>query len=332
MQTHSLTADGLTTETRTVVWAEVESRPPGPVCCPEACGSVDRRSVAGWPSTRGFALAAAFLVLAWCSSATASSVVGWGSYGYSGRSANWVPDDLTNIDVVAVAAGNDQHVALGHDGTVTAWGTAWLGYWQNWVAPVTGLSNVVQLATGGYYVAALRTDGTVAFFNRSWYQAAPRFPIAAVEGLTNVQAIAVGYTHGLALLADSTVAGWGDNYNGQRDPLPASLGSWEWRQVLTIAWPSSVTAALSAGATTTTGKAPCQLALPMWWRSRRVTTAAPPLPPMVRSSGGGMSGLDSRRLTSPRVSRSRSGTEGCSACGRTGLLSGPGGPWTMHPA
>ena len=66
-----------------------------------------------------------------------------------------MPPALGNV--VAVAAGGGDSMALRADGTVVVWGNNTYG--QTNVPP--GLSNVVAIAAGFYHCLALRNDGTV---------------------------------------------------------------------------------------------------------------------------------------------------------------------------
>src|SRR5206468_3021324 len=63
---------------------------------------------------------------------------------------NTPPAGLSNV--VAIAMGGNQDLALMNDGTVTAW--CW-----DYVPP--GLSNVIALAVGQLHSLALKNDGTV---------------------------------------------------------------------------------------------------------------------------------------------------------------------------
>jgi hypothetical protein len=159
-----------------------------------------------------------------------------------------VPDGLTNI--VAVAAGLDDALALRADGTVVAWGanaygitnvpsslsnvvaisSGWLFHMAlrsngtvvtrgiSSTAVPDGLSNVVAIAAGGHqFCLALRTDRTVVSWgwNGSGQTNVP-------VGLTNVIAIAAGLDHSLALREDGTVTAWGDNTFGAA-AIPTNL-------------------------------------------------------------------------------------------------------------
>jgi hypothetical protein len=120
-------------------------------------------------------------------------VVAWGSNTL--KQTN-VPPNLTNI--IAIAAGSVQSVALRSDGTVCAWGTSNFG--ETNVPP--GLSNVVSIAAAGFYgnkygyCLALKSDGTVT----EWGS------VKQPAGLSNVVAIAAGAYWWMALKSDGTVA------------------------------------------------------------------------------------------------------------------------------
>ena len=167
---------------------------------------------------------------------------------WSGVSVTNVPSGLTNI--VAVAAGLDDALALRDDGTIVAWGandygitnvpsnvsnvvaisSGWLFHMAlrddstvaTWGASSTAvppsLSNVVAIAAGGHqFCLALRTDKTVV----SWgWNGSGQTNVPA--DLTNVIAVAAGLDHSLALREDGTVVAWGDNTFGAAS-VPTNL-------------------------------------------------------------------------------------------------------------
>jgi alpha-tubulin suppressor-like RCC1 family protein len=136
-----------------------------------------------------------------------ASVVGWGDDS-SGQ--NNVPPGLSNI--IAVACGWDQSLALTTYGTVIAWGA----YWATNSMP-QGLSNVTAIAAGQGYSLVLKSDGTVA----GWGYATPAVVPANV---TNTVAIAAGTSHALALRDDGSVVAWGDNSSGKTS-VPENLAN-----------------------------------------------------------------------------------------------------------
>jgi alpha-tubulin suppressor-like RCC1 family protein len=105
-----------------------------------------------------------------------------------------VPSGLD--DVVAIAAGYGQQLAVRSNGTVVCWGNTISGSPQ----PPASLSNVVAVASGGIHSVALKRDGTVVGWG---LQATPP------SGLFGVIAIASGHDHTLALKADGTTVTWG---------------------------------------------------------------------------------------------------------------------------
>ena len=136
-----------------------------------------------------------------------TSFVVWGDNSY-GEFA--VPSGLTNV--VAIAAGLNDILALKSDGTVVGWGYNYYGQ----ATPPAGLSNVVAIAASGHSLA-LKSDGTVVGWgDNETGQATPP------AGLSNVVAIAAGGLHSIALKSDGTVICWGYNYCGQSTP-PAGL-------------------------------------------------------------------------------------------------------------
>ncbi len=174
--------------------------------------------------------------------ATGTLTVGWGA-GVN------VPPGLT--DVIALADGYGQSLAVRSNGTVVAWGAntygqarvpseltgvtaVSAGMYHSLVrksdgtvvvlggrstdglspAPV-GLSHVTAIAAGAYHNLALKSDGTVV----GWGQpAAARVP----AGLRDVTAISAGYSQSVALKTDGTVVAWGANVGGALD-VPAGL-------------------------------------------------------------------------------------------------------------
>lgn len=156
---------------------------------------------------------------------------------FSGGSVTNVPAGLTNI--VAVAAGLNDALALRDDGTVVAWGandfgitnvppsatnvvsisSGWLFHMAlradstvvTWGVALTGaptgLSNVVAIAAGGHqFCLALKADGAVVAWG---YNGLGQTNVPS--GLKNVVAVAAGVDHSLALRGDGTVVAWGDN-------------------------------------------------------------------------------------------------------------------------
>jgi hypothetical protein len=183
--------------------------------------------------------------------AEAGSQPGWvAAWGYNAYGQTDVPPGLTNV--VAIAAGYFQSLALKADQTVVAWGLSNLG--QTSVPP--GLSNVVAIAAGYYHNLALKGDGTVVAWGLDNTNVPPglsnmvaiaggvRHSLALQSngivvawggdndygqtsvppGLSNVVAIAAGYYHSLALKADGTVMAWGYNGSGRTD-VPAGLSN-----------------------------------------------------------------------------------------------------------
>src|SRR5579859_1237941 len=100
-----------------------------------------------------------------------AEIVAWGPYSYA---------DPTNlVNVVAVASGASQSLALIRSGTVVGWG--------NSAAVPPDLTNAVAIASDR---AALRNNGTVTNWGSYNYLLSP--------AVTNVVAIAGGDSFGLA--------------------------------------------------------------------------------------------------------------------------------------
>ena len=136
------------------------------------------------------------------SRATTSQVVEWGDT----RQA--MPAGLTNV--MAVAAGDLESLALRDDGTVVRW-----GYYGGGVP--AGLSNVVAIDGGAQHDLALASNGIVVAWGIGVATNVP-------AGLSNVVAIAAGSYHSLALNKNGTVIAWGDNSKGQTN-VPAGLSN-----------------------------------------------------------------------------------------------------------
>jgi hypothetical protein len=103
-------------------------------------------------------------------------------------------------NVVAIAGGPSQGLALKSDSTVTAFGLGMLGW--NEVPP--GLSNVTSIAVEGNSCWAIKQDSTVARWGEG-----DKDEANIVAGLSNVTAIAwAGYRSYLALKKEGTVSGF----------------------------------------------------------------------------------------------------------------------------
>ena len=120
------------------------------------------------------------------------TVFGWGNND-SEQSSNVVMEELT--DVIAIAAGGAQSLALKKDGTMVAWGGGVTS-----LVPVD-FSGVSAIAAGSRHILALKSDHTVVTWGDSVVPA----------GLNNVVAIAAGWAHTVAVKSDGTVVVWGSN-------------------------------------------------------------------------------------------------------------------------
>ncbi len=137
------------------------------------------------------------------------------------------------VQVVAIASGDQHHLALRADGTVWSWGIGDMGengtgdltkQYTHAVLPtqVPGLDHVVAIDARGQNLSlALKDDGTVwAWGSNSFgrlgivgptYGASP----VQVPGLADIVAISAGAYHVLAMRRDGVVLAWGRNANGQ---------------------------------------------------------------------------------------------------------------------
>jgi len=142
---------------------------------------------------------------------------------------------LTNV--VAIAAGEGQSLALKRDGSVIGWGSSrvpanlsnvtaisagitpeandlalkddgsvveWTRSGERLPTPVGLSSNTIAIAAGGYHNLALKKDGTVVAWGRNDY-GQTTVPV----GLSIIVAIAAGGNYSLALKKDGTVVAWG---------------------------------------------------------------------------------------------------------------------------
>jgi len=168
-----------------------------------------------------------------------------GSLAVWGYAATQAPAGLT--EVVAVAVGQGQTLALKADGTVVAWGSNIVGQ----ATVPAGLKDVVEIAAGFNFSLALKRDGSVVGWGSS-YQSNGPFPPGASgikaaqysaigikadntvlvwgssqtytppSDLTNVTKVTTGSSHSMALKSDGTAVAWGDNGYGKTS-VPAGL-------------------------------------------------------------------------------------------------------------
>jgi hypothetical protein len=139
----------------------------------------------------------------------ANRVVAWGDNFYGQTN---VPPAATNV--IAVAAGGAQSLALRSDGTVMSWGH------PARTAVPGDLSNVVAIAAGDGQNLALKSDGSLVAWGAPSNAQLTNVP----PGLSNIVAIAAGDSHNLVLRADGTIYAWGSNFSGQTN-VPAGLSN-----------------------------------------------------------------------------------------------------------
>jgi T5SS/PEP-CTERM-associated repeat protein len=121
------------------------------------------------------------------------------------------PPALTGV--VAIACGQAQSMALTNGGAVVCWGSNANGV----STPPASATNVAAIAAGKFHNLALRADGTVVGWGLSLH--GETNPPASLNG---VVAIAGGLSCSLALKSDGSVVGWGDNIAGQTN-IPAGV-------------------------------------------------------------------------------------------------------------
>jgi hypothetical protein len=142
------------------------------------------------------------------------TVVAWGN---NAQGQTNVPASLTNI--VAIAAGHNDSLALKNDGTVVAWGS---GFIQTNVP--ASLTNVTAIAAGDYHCQALKGDGSVWFWGDSTSGQLNNYPGGSTNvnnpaNLTNVFAIAGGGFHTVSVQAPyglnvtNTAPYWTNGFN-----------------------------------------------------------------------------------------------------------------------
>jgi alpha-tubulin suppressor-like RCC1 family protein len=144
-------------------------------------------------------------------SATVSNPTGSQSFTWKvnaacpGSVALWGADEFGQADrpaaamsnIIAVAGGMSNSVALLANGSVIQWGC-------NWGAAPPNLTNAVAVSAGYSHSLALRSDGTVV----SWGLAGDPANVVPAN-LSGVKAVAAGWNHNLALLSNGTVTAWG---------------------------------------------------------------------------------------------------------------------------
>lgn len=128
-------------------------------------------------------------------------------------------------EVVAIAAGGQQSVALRTDGTVWSWGydPGDGSFSRRSAVPVmvSGLSGVAAIAAGIQHSLALMSDGTVWGWGTNIYgqlgdgTITTRLTPVEVAGLSGITAIGTDLVHTVALKGDGTVWAWGNNGNSQ---------------------------------------------------------------------------------------------------------------------
>ncbi|HZF02221.1 MAG TPA: hypothetical protein VE344_10035 [Methylomirabilota bacterium] len=135
---------------------------------------------------------------------------------------------LSNI--VAIAAGEENGIALKSDRTVWTWGDNWggklgdgsgSGEERDYPVALTALTNIIVIGAGGDHCFALGDDGIVWGwgYNEDGELGITNMdnqPVPVpVTSLTNVTSLAGGWSHSIALQSDRTVKAWGYNGDGQ---------------------------------------------------------------------------------------------------------------------
>jgi hypothetical protein len=131
-----------------------------------------------------------------------------------------VPFTLTNV--VQVAGGGGQSIALKTDGTAVGWGQ---NYYGQATVP-TNLTGIAMVAAGWYHSLAMLTNGTVVAWGIS---SSPLFGGLNVTNvpasLTNAIVISAQALHSLALTSNGTVVAWGYDGGAGVTNVPAGLSN-----------------------------------------------------------------------------------------------------------
>jgi alpha-tubulin suppressor-like RCC1 family protein len=174
------------------------------------------------------------------------TVLSWGldSLGQLGNDsaiANQSVPVLVNgaTSIVAIAAGDNQSLALKSDGTILSWGSDTSGELgndselisQSTPVAVSGASNIIAISAGGAYCLALKSDGTMLSWGSDQkgqlgddaVSALKAMPVSVNPEASNIIAIAAGDSHSLALKSDGSLLSWGWDGSGQLgdDTAPA---------------------------------------------------------------------------------------------------------------
>jgi alpha-tubulin suppressor-like RCC1 family protein len=136
----------------------------------------------------------------------------------------------TLSDIIAIAAGPVQSLAVKGDGTLWAWGNNLEGQvgTGDTSSPVytpvrvQGLPDIIDAAAGLGHSLALGKDGTVWAWGSNLdgqlgigNTPSPVFVPTRISGLMDVIDISAGPSHSLAVKSDGTVWAWGSNDSGQ---------------------------------------------------------------------------------------------------------------------
>lgn len=146
---------------------------------------------------------------------TLSSVGAWGTSMSFGRIL--IPPDTANV--VALAGGDDQSIALQRDGTVVGWGRFGIPIFGVTNTPPSEATNVVAIGAGSSHCLAARDDGSVLLWGKI-YQPLGVGSTNVPSLVTNVAAVALGpgAQHAVVLRTDGSVVDWG--INGLTVPAP----------------------------------------------------------------------------------------------------------------
>ena len=150
-----------------------------------------------------------------------------------------MPEKVPGItDAVAVATGGSHTCALHQVGTISCWGSYWIGQLgksptlegiddPTELVQVSNINDATAIAAGQYHTCALHQNGTISCWGgngkgqlgngqiiESSGSTSTDSPVQVVS-ITDAIAITASMDHSCALLQGGTISCWGYNYNGQ---------------------------------------------------------------------------------------------------------------------
>ncbi|WP_407653842.1 RCC1 domain-containing protein [Archangium lipolyticum] len=132
--------------------------------------------------------------------------------------------------IVLLSVNGNHSLAVGHDGTLWAWGVNGHGQLGDGAATdkrttparLASLPGVISIAAGNRFSVAVRSDGSAWAWGYSLdgqlgdgSTATVRTTPVRVQGLTDVTRVAASMHNAVAVKKDGTVWTWGGNLSGQ---------------------------------------------------------------------------------------------------------------------